>query len=176
MFKRLEGIFGAPEKLEDLDYRVTGIMDALKTRKESFNCHIQHNIKAHIELRKRLDDLEARMAALDAAPLQDKHNTASDAPDDSAEVDYIKLSGKSINLFMDLIERSYISNNLVNSQRRFTNRLLRLLRTTVEDPGKSITEDLRKAEKWNKVLRKRVRSFSEKDDKGAVVDINMKGK
>ena len=75
-----------------------------------------------------------------------------------------KLGVVDIQTIMEILQIQIEADRTIRSQRNFTNRLLRLLRTTTEDPGKSITEDLRKAEKWNKTLRRKVRDWKERSE------------
>ena len=119
--------------------------------------------KSCAELYSRLNDLEYK--ATSNMFQSGKSHLASDeldeAPDD-AEVDSITLTGKPIEYLIKLMEKGAEAEALIKSQKRFTNRLLRLLRISVEDPGRSITEDLRKAEKWKKVMNKKLRNYREK--------------
>ena len=41
------------------------------------------------------------------------------------------------------------------------NRLYKLAATSVEDPGRSITEDLRKAERWKATLNRKFKALKE---------------
>ena len=92
-----------------------------------------------------------------------KSQLASDTlEDEELEADGIKFEGeKGIEYVIHLIERRGEAKKLLEAQQRMINRLYKLAVTTVEDPGKSITEELRKAEKWKKTLRKKLKAFEE---------------
>lgn len=92
-----------------------------------------------------------------------KSQLASDTlEDEELEADGIKFEGeKGIEYVTSLIEQRGEAKKLLEAQQRMINRLYKLAVTTVEDPGKSITEELRKAEKWKKTLRKKLKAFEE---------------
>ena len=50
------------------------------------------------------------------------------------------------------------ANKYLKAERTMNKRLMKLLVSSLENPGESITEDMRKAEKWNKTLKKRFRN------------------
>lgn len=119
------------------------------------------------KLRSRCSHLEKHLAALEhtVVPVfqSGKSRLASDTlEDDELEADGIKFEGeKGIEYVTRLIERRGEAKKLLAAQQRMINRLYKLAVTTVEDPGKSITEELRKAEKWKKTLRKKLKAFEE---------------
>ena len=119
--------------------------------------------KSCAELYSRLNDLEYK--ATSKVFQSGKSHLASDELDevpDDAEVDSITLTGKPIEYLIKLLEKSSEAETLIKSQKRFTNRLIRLLRLSVEDPTVSVIDDLRKAEKWKKVMNKKLRNYREK--------------
>ena len=118
MFKRLESIWGSPERLDALEEYL------LQAAPEKFVRSMQEaNDKAHEELLKRIQNLEALVASPSSPVFQSgKSHLASDeipeeeVPED-AEADYIKLGGKAISHFMGLMERSYEGKQLAKAQR-----------------------------------------------------------
>jgi len=84
------------------------------------------------------------------------------ASDTDEQVDGIKFEGeKGISYVVGLIEERDKYNKLLEAQQRMINRLYKLAAASVEDPGRSITEDLRKAEKWKKTLHKKFKELKE---------------
>lgn len=82
--------------------------------------------------------------------------------DTEEQADGIKFEGeKGIKYAVSLIEDRAKYKALLKAQHRMINRLYRLTVTSVEDPGKSITEELRKVEKWKKTLSKKFRDLKE---------------
>lgn len=80
----------------------------------------------------------------------------------SPVVDSIKFEGeKGISYVVGLIEERDKYRKLLQSQHRMINRLYKLAATSVEDPGKSITEELRKAEKWKATLNRKFKALKE---------------
>ena len=163
MFKRVKEIFKAPERL---DFIADCVIREGETFEQFQKAHIEH----HTDIQYQLDDIKRQLNELSKAQqvpmLQSgKSHLASDEPDEvpeDAEVDSITLTGKPIEYLIKLLEKGSEAEALIKSQKRFTNRLLRLLKVSVEDPGRSITEDLRKAEKWKKAMNRKVRNYREK--------------
>lgn len=80
----------------------------------------------------------------------------------SPVADGIKFEGeKGISYVVGLIAERDKYKKLLESQHRMINRLYKLAATSVEDPGKSITEDLRKAEKWKATLNRKFKALKE---------------
>ena len=80
----------------------------------------------------------------------------------SPVADSIEFKGAyGIEYAVGLIEGSAKYKALLKAQHRMINRLYKLAATSVEDPGKSITEELRKAEKWKKILSRKFRELRE---------------
>lgn len=78
----------------------------------------------------------------------------------SPVADSIEFKGKEgISYVAGLIEERGNYKKLLQAQHRMINRLYKLAATSVEDPGKSITEELRKAEKWKKTLGRKFREL-----------------
>jgi len=89
-----------------------------------------------------------------------KSYLASDT--NEAVADGITLQGASgIQYFVQLLKKQEEAEKLLEAQQRMINRLFRIANTTVIDPYKSITDDLRKAEKWKKTLKKKLKEFKE---------------
>lgn len=124
---------------------------------ENFSERISKLEKALLELNEKVDRINDRYWFEQFSTDKELDSPQKEDP----EVDFITLQGKPFEYFIQQLELSGHSNELLKAQRRYINRLLRLLRTTAEDPGKSITEDLRKAEKWNKVLKRRFKAWKE---------------
>lgn len=160
MFKRVKEILKAPERL-DL------IADCVVRGGEAFEKFQKAHKEHHTNIQYQLDDIKRQLNELSKAqqvPIfqSGKSQLASDEPDEvpeDTEVDSITLKGKPIEYLIELLEKEAKADALINSQKRFTNRLLRILRTSVEDPEVSITEDLRKAEKWKKTMNRKVRTY-----------------
>ena len=138
----------------------------LEERVEGFNL-----FKRFDEQDKKLEELYKKV--IEPAPMfqSGKSYLASDEVEDpgkytetfttySPVADSIEFKGKEgISFVVGLIEERYKYKKLLESQHRMINRLYKLAATSVEDPGKSITEDLRKAEKWKKTLSKKFREL-----------------
>lgn len=124
---------------------------------ENFSPRIATLEKAILELKDKVDRINDRYWLEQFSNEKEIDTQQKENP----EVDSITLKDKPFEYFIQQLELSGHSNELLKAQRRYINRLLRLLRTTAEDPGKSITEDLRKAEKWNKVLKRRFKEWKE---------------
>ena len=151
MFEKLKEIMGAPEELARLEGDLEDLREALQSIKLSMD-----------SFKRDQEDLKSRIFGLGKNFAELKTVVeGSDAEAEAPEVEAITLKGRAFEFFIQQLELSGRSNELLKAQRRYINRLLRLLRTTVEDPGKSITEELRKAEKWNKVLKKRHKEWKE---------------
>lgn len=163
MFKRVKEIFEAPERLDF-------IADCVVRGGEAFEKFQKAHKEQHTDIQYQLDDIKRQLNELSKTQQSNmfpsgKSSLASDEPDkvpEDAEVDSITLKGKPIEYLIELLEKGYKADALINNQKRFTNRLLRLLRISAEDPGRSITEDLRKAEKWKKAMNKKLRNYREK--------------
>ena len=89
--------------------------------------------------------LDTRLQALEKAP-----------EETNPEVTGVTLDKTCVDFFTQLVEREYKDDKLIQAQRRFSNRLLRLLWKAIgSKTDLAVSEELLKAEKWNKVLRKR---------------------
>ena len=151
MFERVKKIMEAPEELARLEGGLEDLREALQSIKLSMD-----------SFKRDQEDLKSRIFGLGKNFAELK--TVVEGSDIEAEApggEAITLKGRAFEFFIQQLELANKSNDLLKAQRRYINRLLRMLRTTVEDPGKSITEELRKAEKWNKVLKHRFKEWKE---------------
>ena len=170
------------EKLEEASEETQGDVRSLEKQVKGH----EETAKVWKPLRNRikktrqwLKHIHDRVSALEGAGTEQlcyqsgKSHLASDEVEDpgkytetftthSPVADGIKFEGeKGINYVVGLIEERDKYKKLLESQHRMINRLYKLAVASVEDPGKSITEDLRKAEKWKKTLHKKFKELKE---------------
>ena len=176
MFQRLMGALNASSEIAEIKGyidnliaeldKTNGKLDKLQSRQDelkgelsNLNSALCSHIHAPNHSAQALDNLAGALEKL--FDCFSKAGTQQVAPvvTDGNDPDAVTFKGNSMEALIAVLMRQVQANQLIKSQKRFTNRLLKLLRTVTEDPGKSITEELRKAEKWNKTLRKRVKGW-----------------
>lgn len=169
---RLDNHWNEINRLEDkLDSDVLALKKQIQCISQNCEFPVGKQQKLNNKLKKlrhRCAHLEEHLAALEhtVVPMfqSGKSQLASDTlGDEEATADGITFEGeKGIEYVTRLIEQRGEAKKLLQAQQRMINRLYKLAVTTVEDPRKSITEELRKAEKWKKTLRKKLKAFEEK--------------
>lgn len=132
---------------EDLK-ELRDLFSALVSEVRKGNSETQEQLTEH---KNKLKELEGKLSESDFLFSSSKARTYKPEEEDP-EVTGVTLDKSCVEFFTQLVERQYKDDKLIKAQRRFTNRLLRLLRYTADS---FTVEDLKRAEKWNKVLRKR---------------------
>lgn len=134
-----------------------GALDQMKKVKEELReslailqDKVQYCMRNIQDLHLRADKLEI---AKEDSTFSVETKTTYDPEKENPVVTGVTLDQSCVEFFTDLVERQYKDDKLIRAQRRFTNRLLRILYYSMDSFN---CEDIKKAEKWNKVLRKRL--------------------
>lgn len=151
LFKRLfcSSFANGEEALEKVQQLETELRAALMILQDKVQYCTQNIQDLHL----RIDSLEKEK---EDSTFSVEAKTTYDPEKEDPVVTGVTLDQSCVEFFTDLVERQYKDDKLIQAQRRFTNRLLRLLWKTVgSKTDLALSEELLKAEKWNKVLRKR---------------------
>ena len=171
MFEKIKKFFQGHHSYEHLALHTITVDEIKKLKEAQKEQELAMNrleFRFIMKLRNKCKKLKYRIKQLENKEQQvpmfqsGKSHLASDTVEEDAAVDGISLKGESgIQFFVRLLEQQKQAEALLEAQQRMIVRLYRIANSTVIDPYKSITEDLRKAEKWKKKLQKKLKEYKE---------------